>query len=69
MKTESAGQNRELWNEAKRTRLQVKNDPDGLDWARKILARLADGEKMPFRSLQLAREALGLPVEREPGED
>lgn len=53
---------------------------DGVDWARKIMARIAAGEKLPIISEQFAKEALVLvekqpeapPLrenEREPGED
>ena len=43
--------------------------PGNTAWATKIMDRLGNGEKVGFRSEELARDALGLPREREPGED
>ena len=44
------------------------NPPSGTDWARKILARVAAGERLPSISIQRARAALGH-RERQPGEE
>lgn len=49
----------------------ITTPPAGIEreWARKILARQQAGETMPFISICMAREALGLSQFREPGEE
>lgn len=50
-------------------RPMVKND-DGLGWARRILQRERDGERMPCISMEKARDALAnYGKQREPGEE
>ncbi len=55
--------------------VRVEGTPaDGVYWARKIIARIAAGEKLPIISIQFAKEALSEGRqeqlrEREPGED
>jgi hypothetical protein len=43
--------------------------PDNKDWARRILHRKEAGERVPQLSVAFAREALGLSIDRQPGED
>jgi hypothetical protein len=38
-------------------------------WAHRILERVEAGERVPQLSVAFAREALGLPIERQPGEE
>jgi hypothetical protein len=40
-----------------------------LQWARRIVERERSGEVVPHIAIEMAREALGLPEGREPGEE
>ena len=53
-----------------KSRITIEAKGDGVDWARRVLARVEAGEEVPMRAQQLAREALELVVViRKPGED
>jgi|SRR5208282_5751850 len=51
--------------------LEIPKTADGFGtwWARRILRLVELGQVMPSKSVEMAREALGLSTQREPGEE
>lgn len=49
--------------------VRIETKGDGLDWARRILARVEAGEQPGLMPVQMAKQALGLIAARGPGDD